>query len=88
MSRRRIIEIFSSGDRGRDLAAQIFELPLVDCMVRMRDTGDAGVAGFAYELGVRTDPALVVDGVVVEIPANGELDDDVVASVCPPDVQA
>ena len=82
MSRRRIIEIFSSGNRGRDLAAQLFELPLNDCMVRMCDIDDAGVAGFAYELGVRTDPALVVDGVVIDIPPSGELDAGVVASVC------
>lgn len=63
MTKRRVIEIFTAGCVCCDDAvALVEELTCPSCDVRTLDMRDGEVTGRARELGVRSVPAVAVDG--------------------------
>ena len=63
MPRTRKIEIFSAGCAAcEDVIAQVKDGACPSCDIVVLDMKDKGVAARANDLGVRTVPAVVVDG--------------------------
>ena len=67
MSDKRTIEIFSAGCAVcKDFEAQIRAEACPSCEVVVLDMGTAEVAGRAASLGIRSLPAVVIDGKLAE----------------------
>lgn len=63
MATKRRIEVFSAGCPTCDEAVKLVEsLACPSCEVTVLDMHDANVAGRAKNLGIRTVPAVVIDG--------------------------
>ena len=63
MTERRVVEIFSTGCGICDDAVSLVQrLACSSCDVQVLDMTDASIAGQARELGIKTVPAVVVDG--------------------------
>ncbi len=63
MSRRRTIEVFSAGcPVCEETVARIREAACPSCQVEVLEMGNAAVAVRAGELGIRSLPAVVIDG--------------------------
>ncbi len=65
MATKRIVEVFSAGCPAcRDALELVERIAGASCDVRVLDMNDTTVSGRARELGIRTIPAVVVDGEV------------------------
>ena len=65
MATKRIVEVFTAGCPACNDALELVErLACSSCDVRVLDMNDSAVADRARELGIRTVPAVVVDGEV------------------------
>jgi glutaredoxin len=65
MSRKRQIEVFTAGCPACDATLELVnEIACPSCDVVVRDMHDAGVADRASKLGIRSVPAVVIDGVL------------------------
>ena len=63
MAKRRVVEIFSAGCCVcEDAVSLVQRLACSSCDVRVLDMTDASIASRARELGIKTVPAVVVDG--------------------------
>ncbi len=63
MAKRRVVEVFSAGCAVCEEAVSLVQrLACSSCDVRVLDMTDASIASRARELGIRTVPAVVVDG--------------------------
>lgn len=63
MAEKRVVEIFSAGcSICEDAVSLVKSLACSSCDIRVLDMTDASVAGRARELGIKTVPAIVVDG--------------------------
>ena len=63
MAKRRVVEIFSAGCGVCDDAVSLVRrLACPSCDVRVLDMADASIASRARKLGIKTVPAVVVDG--------------------------
>jgi hypothetical protein len=63
MAKKRVVEIFSAGCGVCDDAVSLVRrLACPSCDVRVLDMADASIASRARELGIKTVPAVVVDG--------------------------
>ncbi len=63
MTTKRIVEIFSAGCPACNDAIELVErIACASCDVRVLDMNDSNVSARARELGIRTVPAVVVDG--------------------------
>ncbi len=63
MAKRRVVEIFSAGCGVCDDAVLLVRrLACPSCDVQVLDMADASIATRARELGIKTVPAVVVDG--------------------------
>ncbi|HUF13915.1 MAG TPA: hypothetical protein VMN78_12495 [Longimicrobiales bacterium] len=71
MSDKRTIEIFTAGCACCDEAIEVVDgLVCPSCEVRILDMRDGDVASRARELGIRSVPAVVVDGALAGCCAN------------------
>ncbi len=67
MNDKRQIEVFSAGCPACDGALELVnEIACPSCEVSVRDMHDPQVAGRAEILGIRSLPAIVIDGVLAE----------------------
>ena len=65
MAERRVVEIFSAGcGVCEDAVSLVRRLACSSCDVQVLDMSDASIADRARELGIKTVPAIVVDGVL------------------------
>ena len=63
MAKRRVVEIFSAGCCVCEEAVSLVQrMACSSCDVQVLDMTDASVASRARELGIKTVPAVVVDG--------------------------
>ncbi len=63
MAKRRVVEIFSAGCGVCEEAVSLVQrLACSSCDVQVLDMTDASIASRARELGIKTVPAVVVDG--------------------------
>ena len=63
MAKRRVVEIFSAGcGVCEDAVSLVQRLACSSCDVLVLDLTDASIAGRARELGIKTVPAVAVDG--------------------------
>jgi thioredoxin-like negative regulator of GroEL len=63
MATKRIVEVFSAGCPAcRDTLELVERIACASCDVRVLDMNDSAVSGRARALGIRTIPAVVVDG--------------------------
>ncbi len=63
MAKKRVVEIFSAGcGVCEDAVSLVQRLACSSCDVRVLDMTDASIASRARELGIKTVPAVVVDG--------------------------
>ena len=63
MAKRRVVEIFSAGCGVCEEAVSLVQrLACSSCDVKVLDMSDTSVASRAQELGIKTVPAIVVDG--------------------------
>ncbi len=63
MATKRIVEVFTAGCPACSDAIELVErIACPSCEVRVLDMNDSSVAGRARELGIRTVPAVVIDG--------------------------
>ncbi len=63
MAKRRVVEIFSAGcGVCEDAVSLVQRLACSSCDVQVLDMTDASIASRARELGIKTVPAVVVDG--------------------------
>ena len=63
MAKRRVVEIFSAGcGVCEDAVSLVRRLACSSCDVQVLDMADASIARRARELGIKTVPAVVVDG--------------------------
>lgn len=75
MPDKRRIEIFSAGCAVcRDVVAMIEELTCESCEIVVLDMTDPGVAGRAKAMGVRSVPAVALDGALADCCAGGAPD--------------
>ena len=78
MAETRTIEIFSAGCACcNDVVAMVNGLVCESCSVTVLDMHDAEVAARAKALGIRSVPAVVIDGVVADCCASRGVDEDV-----------
>jgi len=78
MGETRKIEVFSAGCPVCDGAvARIRELACSSCHVIVLDMKDGGVAEYAESLGIRSVPAVAIDGVVADCCAGRGVDEGV-----------
>lgn len=67
MADRRLIEIYSAGcPVCDDAVARIRQLACDSCEVRVLDVNDSAVAAQAKSLGIRSVPAVVIDGALAD----------------------
>ena len=67
MNNKRQVEVFSAGCPMCDAALELVnEIACPACEVSVRDMHDPQVAGRAEILGIRSLPAVVIDGVLAE----------------------
>lgn len=77
MSNKRQIEIYSAGCAAcDDVVALVNSLACPSCEVIIRDMHDAKVAARAQQLGIRSVPAVVVDGKLADCCAGRRVDAD------------
>ncbi len=63
MPKRRVVEIFSAGcDVCEEVVSLVQRMACSSCDVQVLDMSDASIASRARELGIKTVPAVVVDG--------------------------
>jgi len=63
MAKRRVVEIFSAGcGVCEDAVSLVRRLACSSCDVQVLDMADVSIASRARELGIKTVPAVVVDG--------------------------
>lgn len=63
MTTKRQIEVFSAGCPAcQDAITMVQSIACPSCEVTVLDMNDAGVAGRAKSLGIRSVPAIVIDG--------------------------
>ncbi|MBW2400351.1 MAG: thioredoxin family protein [Deltaproteobacteria bacterium] len=63
MATRRVVEIFSAGcGVCEEAVSMVQRLACPSCDIRVLDMGDASIASRARDLGIKTVPAVVVDG--------------------------
>jgi len=78
MTEKRKVEIFSAGCPVCEATvARIRELACSSCEVTVPDMNDAGVAARAQELGIRSVPAVVIDGRLADCCAGRGPDEEV-----------
>lgn len=76
MADRRNVEIFSAGCPACDEAVKLVQsVACASCDVTVLDMNDPGVASRAGSLGVRSVPAVVVDGQLADCCRSDELDE-------------
>ena len=81
-SRQRLVEIFSAGTHIDDKAIELVnELACPSCDVRVLDVQDSEVTQRAEELGIRSVPAIVIDGTLAECCAGRVPDADALRAV-------
>ena len=67
VSTKRIIEVFSAGCSVCDETIELVNrLACPSCEVSVLDMNDSGVASRATELGIRSVPAVVIDGALAD----------------------
>ena len=67
MSTKRIVEIFSAGCPAcDDVIEQVNQMACPCCDVQVLDMKDSDVACRAKDLGIRSVPAVVVDGILAD----------------------
>lgn len=67
MSKKRIVEVFSAGcSVCEDTVALVNRLACPSCEVSVLDMRDAAVARRARDLGIRSVPAVVIDGTLAD----------------------
>lgn len=67
MADKRLIEIYSAGCAVCELTVQrVRELACESCQIEVRDMSDADVAARAAALGIRSVPAVVIDGALAD----------------------
>lgn len=67
MSNKRQIEVFTAGCPACDSTLELVrEIACPSCEVTVRDMHDPNIAGRADELGIRSVPAVVIDGVLAD----------------------
>jgi glutaredoxin 3 len=77
----RTIEVFSAGCPACDDAVQLVErLACPSCEVEVLEMNDAAVARRAKDLGIRSVPAVVVDGAVASCCRGGPSEEDLRAA--------
>lgn len=75
MNARRKVEIFSAGcPLCAEVVDMVKDLSCPSCDVNVRDMNDPVVSARAKELGIRTLPAVAVDGKLAECCANRGVD--------------
>ncbi len=78
MIAKRQIEIFSAGCPVCEAAiARVNEIACPSCEVTTLDMNDEGVAERADALGIRSLPAVVIDGKLADCCTSGGVDEDV-----------
>ncbi len=76
MTAKRKVEVFSAGcPTCEDAVALVNSIACPSCEVSVLDMNDAGVAARAKSLGVRSVPAVVVDGELAACCAGGGPDE-------------
>jgi len=76
MTTTRTIEVFSAGCAiCEDTLALVNEIACPSCEVSVLDTRDPDVAERAKQLGVRSLPAVAIDGVLAECCKGGGIDE-------------
>ena len=78
MTEKRKVEVFSAGCPACEATvARVHELACPSCHVSVLDMNDAGVAARARRLGVRSVPAVVIDGRLADCCAGRGPDEEV-----------
>ena len=81
MSNKRQIEVFTAGCPTCDSTLELVrEIACASCEVTVRDMHDPDVASRANELGVRSVPAVVIDGALADCCAGRGPDETVLRS--------
>ncbi len=76
MTSRREIEVFSAGcNVCAEGISLVRKIACASCTVTVLDMNDDGVAARAKELGIRSVPAVLIDGVLADCCTNGGLDE-------------
>jgi glutaredoxin 3 len=81
MASTRTVEVFSAGCPACDDTVQLVErLACPSCEVKVLDMNDANVARRAKDFGIRSVPAVVVDGEVASCCLGGPTEEDLRAT--------
>ncbi len=76
MTAKRRVEVFSAGCEVCEAAvALVKSIACESCQIEVLDMNDPGVAEKARELGVRSVPAVAIDGTLAECCAGGGVDE-------------